>query len=85
MTTFERTYRDLQRLKGMSLHNEILLYKVAPERTEEERRDLWIGSHITAFSPQPKPRWTWKTVGLLVLAFALAVVCYALIAAEMSK
>lgn len=64
MTVFERTYRELQRLQGMSLHNEILLYKVAPERTEQEQRQIWSDAHLRAHFQQPKP---WKLKAAIAL------------------
>lgn len=74
MTAFDREYRELDRLKGMSLKDDVLLYKITPERTEQEMVDLWWASHIRAHEPEPtKKPWTWKTMGVLLLGFGLAV------------
>ena len=54
MNTFERTYRDLERLKGVSLHKKTTLFKIAPE---EQQRQIWSDAHLRAHFQQRKP---WK-------------------------
>lgn len=40
---------------------------------EPEQRQIWSDAHLRVHFQQPKPRWTWKAVGYLILAFGLAV------------
>lgn len=49
MTTFEREYRELDRLKGVSLKDDVLLYKITPEAPE--------GFY---WAPPPQAKKPWK-------------------------
>lgn len=71
MTTFERTYRELERLKGVSLHKETLLYKVEPEPERTWENGI-VPLAADANPEPPKKRFNWRPLLLLILAFGLA-------------
>lgn len=47
MTAFEREYRELGRLKGVSLRDDVLLYKITPEIPSiQECQKYWGAPHV---------------------------------------
>lgn len=62
MTTFEREYRELDRLKGVSLKDNVLLYKITPEIVpyEELPESLKDMAARYYWAPPPQAKKPWK-------------------------